>query len=74
MREITCDMCMDLMPLVQDGVASEDSVLAVEGHIQKCPKCKAMFEGELHVPSSQDLLRVNFSRTEIQFPLNQSIL
>ncbi|MBQ9987660.1 MAG: zf-HC2 domain-containing protein [Erysipelotrichales bacterium] len=56
MREITCDMCMDLMPLVQDGVASEDSVLAVEEHIQKCPKCKAMFEGELHVPSSQDLL------------------
>ena len=29
MNKISCDMCIDLMPLVQDGVASEDSRNAV---------------------------------------------
>lgn len=30
MNKITCDMCMDLMPLVKDGIASADSREAVE--------------------------------------------
>ena len=44
MIKITCDMCMDLMPLVQDGVASEDSIAAVEQHIKTCSECKSVFE------------------------------
>lgn len=51
MIKITCDMCMDLMPLVQDGVASEDSIAAVDHHIKTCPECKSMFEGQVPVPS-----------------------
>ena len=42
MNEITCDVCMDLIPLVQDGVASQDSVLAVENHIKNC-FCKHIY-------------------------------
>lgn len=30
MIQITCEICMDLIPLVQDGVAAGDSVSAVE--------------------------------------------
>lgn len=45
MTKITCDMCMDLMPLVQDGVASADSMEAVKEHIKTCPSCKSVFEG-----------------------------
>lgn len=45
--EITCDMCMDLMPLVHDGVASTDSVAAVEAHIADCAYCRALYEGQL---------------------------
>ena len=30
MNEINCNVCMDLIPLVQDGIASEDSRKAVE--------------------------------------------
>lgn len=45
--EITCDMCMDLMPLVHDGVASADSVAAVEAHIAGCDHCRALYEGQL---------------------------
>ncbi len=51
MNKISCDMCMDLMPLVQDGVASEDSRLAVALHIQDCPSCARLFEGEMPPPS-----------------------
>ena len=30
MIQITCEICMDLIPLVQDGVAAADSISAVE--------------------------------------------
>ena len=56
MTEITCEMCMDLMPLVHDGVASSDSIAAVEHHIRSCPECAALFEGQLPQPSNRDRL------------------
>ena len=56
MNKISCDVCMDLMPLVQDGVASEDSRTAVLGHIAECPRCKALFEGEIPAPDHAGIL------------------
>ena len=57
MNKITCDMCIDLMPLVQDGVASEDSRNAVLQHLQECPDCRALYEDEIPSPSrSHELL------------------
>ena len=50
MNEITCDLCMDLMPLVKDGVASEDSVAAVRNHIASCENCRALFSGDAPPP------------------------
>lgn len=47
MNKLSCDMCLDLIPLVQDGVASQDSRDAVLAHIAGCPGCRALFEGEL---------------------------
>ncbi len=44
MTKITCDICMDLMPLVQDGVASEDSENAVKKHISECESCKKIYD------------------------------
>lgn len=46
MNEISCDLCMDLIPLVKDGVASEDSRAAVERHIASCDACAALYNGE----------------------------
>ena len=43
MSKLTCDMCMDLIPLVQDGVASEDSAAAEQEHIASCPRCRALY-------------------------------
>ena len=56
MTEISCEMCMDLMPLVHDGVASADSVEAVKRHIRSCPQCRGLFEGQLPEPSGRELL------------------
>ena len=52
MTKITCDMCMDLLPLVRDGIASADSEAAVRQHMERCPACKAALEGEL--PQTSD--------------------
>lgn len=58
MNKISCDMCIDLMPLVQDGVASSGSRNAVLQHLQECPDCKALYEGEIPAPSkSNELFR-----------------
>lgn len=44
MTKITCDICMDLMPLVRDGVASEGSENAVMKHILDCEDCKKIYD------------------------------
>lgn len=58
MNKITCDMCMDLLPLVKDGIASEDSRLAVEEHIKDCEACKKRYESEtVDLPVNVDIER-----------------
>lgn len=42
MIKINCEICEDLIPLVKDGVASEESRRAVEAHTAVCPKCRAL--------------------------------
>ena len=46
MNKITCDMCMDLMPLVKDGIASADSREAVEFHLETCAVCRGLYHGQ----------------------------
>lgn len=58
MNEISCDICRDLMPLVHDGVASAESIAAVERHVTGCPACGALFEGRMPVPSEADNRRL----------------
>ncbi len=43
MNKITCEVCMDLMPLVRDGIASNDSKMAVEQHVKSCAACEALY-------------------------------
>lgn len=55
-NKISCDICMDLIPLVTDGVASDDSRKAVEEHIKECPECAAVFSGTVPAPQKEDIL------------------
>ena len=50
MNKISCDICKDLMPLVKDGIASEESRLAVEEHLKECETCKAVYDGSMQEP------------------------
>lgn len=45
MNEITCGLCMDLIPLVRDGIASGESRDAVERHVQSCAACRKLYSG-----------------------------
>lgn len=49
MNKISCDTCLDLMPLVMDGVSSEDSNKLVEEHIQECEECRAIYNESKHI-------------------------
>ena len=49
---IGCGMCMDLLPLVIDGVANEESKAAVERHLEICESCRLVFENG--VPESSE--------------------
>lgn len=43
MNKISCKTCLDLMPLVKDGVASHDSRKLVKDHLQECKECKELY-------------------------------
>lgn len=45
MIKIPCAVCRDLMPLVQDGVASPESEALVQAHLADCPACRAQWQG-----------------------------
>ena len=62
MNKISCEICMDLLPLVQDGVASNDSRNAVLEHLRDCPACRALYEGEIPVPSNTNALLSKIQR------------
>ena len=51
MNEISCEICMDLIPLVRDGIASPDSEEAVRHHLCHCESCSAFFDGVTPPPS-----------------------
>lgn len=44
MNKIACDVCLDLIPLVKDNVASEASKLLVQEHINTCKECKRLYD------------------------------
>ena len=44
-KKIPCAVCRDLMPLVQDGVASPESEALVKAHLAACPACRALRKG-----------------------------
>ncbi len=55
---ISCHVVLDLIPLVKDGVASDDSAIMVNEHIKSCPLCREEFNTfetiKLKQPSIKD--------------------
>lgn len=67
MIKITCDICMDLLPLVQDNVASADSITVVKQHLETCSECRAMFEGQIPIPSNNNQIIKKLQRKTYTF-------
>ncbi len=67
---ISCDVVSDLIPLVKDGVASEDSTAIVNAHIQNCESCREAFKTFMPMPI--DPIRVKDEK--IIFAIKRSIL
>ncbi|MEF9983019.1 MAG: zf-HC2 domain-containing protein [Oscillospiraceae bacterium] len=44
MNKISCDICMNLIPLVVDNTASEDIKNSVLEHIETCEQCRLYYE------------------------------
>lgn len=42
--KISCEVILDLIPLVKDGVGSSDSCNLVNDHIRTCESCRSEFE------------------------------
>lgn len=62
--KIPCAVCRDLMPLVQDGIASPESEQLVHAHLAACPACKALWQGtepptvpELPTPDDRKIIQ-----------------
>lgn len=71
MDKISCDICMDLIPLVKDKVASDDSYKAVMNHISQCSHCKSLFEDKAYIydkiPEIDDKKVISKIRNELVF-------
>ena len=70
MTDISCGICRDLMPLVKDGIAGEDSRAAVEAHIALCETCRALYEA----PQRQDDGSAAFSALRRKLRLSCALL
>ena len=62
MTDITCDVCMDLLPLVQDGISSEDSKRLVEEHIKNCSACAKLYDVKAVPAVNSEKLFMKFKR------------
>ncbi|NMB34422.1 MAG: zf-HC2 domain-containing protein [Clostridium sp.] len=54
MTDITCNTCMDLIPLVKDSIASDDSRLLVKEHINGCKDCALVWNEEVQLDTNID--------------------
>lgn len=66
---VSCDVILDLIPLVKDGVASDESCRIVNEHIKSCKKCKAEFE----TFESINLQELNLKDEKIIFSIKRSV-
>lgn len=52
--DLACPVIRDLMPLVHDGVASEESEQLVRQHIQTCASCRQLWQTQGDLPPAPE--------------------
>lgn len=64
MKNITCDIIEDLLPLYHDNVCSNDSKIIVEEHLKNCPQCKSCLEC-IHNEVFQNAINLNENQENV---------
>ncbi|NLJ59282.1 MAG: zf-HC2 domain-containing protein, partial [Tissierellia bacterium] len=68
MNKISCEICLDLIPLVNDDIASEDSKDAVREHIKECKSCRSFCsKNHLEEHKMDDARIVSKMKNELYF-------
>lgn len=73
MNNISCDVIRDLIPLVKDNIASEDSIKAVNEHIITCEECRNIFGKEEKTENIIDLTR-SFSKFQNKLRISAAMV
>lgn len=66
--KVTCEVILDLIPLVRDGAASLDSEKLVQEHIERCKQCQREFNN--HQPAASEL---TMKDEEVIFRIQRSL-
>ena len=66
---INCNVILDLIPLVKDGVASNESTLIVNEHVKYCASCKT----ELDAFKTIRIEPLNLKDNKIIFDMKRSV-
>lgn len=75
MTKISCQVCLDLIPLVKDNVASEDSRKLVLEHIHQCQNCKNEYEnGNAPLPEMNDKRVIQKIKKQLYFAALATII
>ena len=61
-HNISCEICLDLMPLVKDEVASDDSKQAVYEHLKGCTSCQTMYGKDIAFENSEQHILIKLKR------------
>lgn len=72
---LPCNVVLDLIPLVKDNVACEDSINLVSEHLKSCESCKLEFEKyALPIQKEIDDKRVLYSIKKKLFLITSALL
>lgn len=55
---MNCNIIRDLLPLYRDGVCSDETIQAVEKHLETCTDCRTVYEEMLKEPVVPEPIRV----------------
>ena len=55
---MNCNIIQDLLPLYRDGICSDESIQAVEEHLETCTDCRIAYEEMLKEPVVTEPIRV----------------
>lgn len=65
--KVSCNVILDLIPLVKDNVASEDSINLVLEHLKNCESCKLEFENDT------SLIQTEFNDKRVVYSIKKKL-